>query len=284
MSQDKILQAINLFKAGNKKQAGEILQEVVAADPSNAEAWYGLALCAETTEKSRNYLNKLLAINPQHAKAQALLEKMDSMKPVNSPVDNKKARKFTPMMASSILIGLLILSVGWLFYKVSVLEKSLLQTQYDLSTTESKLLDTQFELQNTQSDLSSTISSLSYVRGLAVNANNYAHSHNSFSDARLKKDINEIEDPLNGILALHGVEFSWDTTGYPEMDLNNYPQIGFIAQEVELIYPQLVKTDDSGFKTVDYPKLIPVLVEAIKQQQTIINDLQQQIAEIRQAP
>ena len=46
---------------------------------------------------------------------------------------------------------------------------------------------------------------------------------------------------------------------------DGYRQIGLIAQEVEKIYPELVLTDVDGYKSVDYSKLTPILVEAIKE-------------------
>ena len=49
--------------------------------------------------------------------------------------------------------------------------------------------------------------------------------------------------------------------------------IGFIAQELEIIYPELVKTGSNGYKSVDYSKLTPILVEAIKAQQAQIDAL-----------
>lgn len=76
MSQEKFQQAVNLFKSGSKKQAGELLLEIVESDSSNAEAWYGLALCTDVMEKKKFYLDKVLEINPQHSKALQLSEKI----------------------------------------------------------------------------------------------------------------------------------------------------------------------------------------------------------------
>ena len=50
-------------------------------------------------------------------------------------------------------------------------------------------------------------------------------------------------------------------------------QLGVIAQEVEAVVPEVVYTDDKGFKSVDYIKLTPVLIEAIKEQQKEIEEL-----------
>ncbi len=118
---------------------------------------------------------------------------------------------------------------------------------------------------------------------MAENADHYSHSHNSFSDIRLKTNISEIKDPLNGILSLNGVTFLWNTAEYPGLGLNNDPQIGFIAQELEQVYPELVSSDENGYKTVDYVKLIPVLVEALKEQQLMIINLQQHVENLEQS-
>jgi isopentenyl diphosphate isomerase/L-lactate dehydrogenase-like FMN-dependent dehydrogenase len=97
------------------------------------------------------------------------------------------------------------------------------------------------------------------------------------SDVRVKKDISGIKDALSGILALKGVTYRYDTSKYPEMGLSSGPQVGFIAQELEQVYPELVTTKASGFKAVNYAQLAPVLAEAIKEQQSMIADLQEQV-------
>lgn len=91
------------------------------------------------------------------------------------------------------------------------------------------------------------------------------------SDQRYKEEINPMTHCLENILKLQGVNYLWKKTDFPEMHFNNRLQIGFIAQEVEKIYPELVNTNQKGYKSIDYPKLSPLLVEAIKEQQGIIN-------------
>jgi hypothetical protein len=95
----------------------------------------------------------------------------------------------------------------------------------------------------------------------------YTGSWSNLSDERLKKDISPLADALGRVLALRGVSFTWRRDEFPEQHLNDGPQIGFIAQEVEPVLPEVVTTDPQGYKAVDYSKLTPVLVEAIKQQQ-----------------
>ena len=59
---------------------------------------------------------------------------------------------------------------------------------------------------------------------------------------------------------LRGVRFAWK-----DSDQGKGPQIGVIAQEVEAVYPEVVSTDDQGYKSVAYGKLVGVLVEAVKE-------------------
>jgi hypothetical protein len=103
------------------------------------------------------------------------------------------------------------------------------------------------------------------------------------SDARVRQDISGITDALGGILALNGVTYRYNTAAYPELGLSDQPQIGFLAQELEQVFPELVVTRNDGFKAVNYALLVPVLVEAIKQQQCMIAELQVQVKELQRS-
>ncbi len=85
------------------------------------------------------------------------------------------------------------------------------------------------------------------------------------SDSRFKKNITPIEKPLSNILKIKGVRYDWKTNEFPEKNFSEKNQIGFIAQDLEKIFPEMVFTDEKGFKSVDYARLTPVLVEAIKE-------------------
>jgi hypothetical protein len=89
---------------------------------------------------------------------------------------------------------------------------------------------------------------------------------NSTSDERLKDNIKPIENALSDVCKLEGVSFNWKDTGTKAT--------GFIAQQVEPIFPDLVSTsEDDGIKSVNYIGLIGHLVEAIKEQQAQIDAL-----------
>lgn len=85
------------------------------------------------------------------------------------------------------------------------------------------------------------------------------------SDVTLKKNIKRITSPLEKITKISGVNFEWND-GAPFQGQD----IGVIAQEIETIMPEIVTTRDNGTKAVRYEKIIPLLIEAIKE----LNDKQ----------
>jgi len=97
------------------------------------------------------------------------------------------------------------------------------------------------------------------------------------SDARLKRNILPLTSALSKILALNGYQYYWKN---PKQGQRK--QIGFVAQDVEQVIPELVHQDMEGTKSVDYISVIPVLVEAIKQQQDQIEELKQEVAALKQ--
>jgi hypothetical protein len=85
-----------------------------------------------------------------------------------------------------------------------------------------------------------------------------ANAWNTFSDASFKTNVVTIHDALKKVLSLRGVTYNWITSGEPS--------IGFIAQEVDTVLHCIVLTDTAtGYKSLDYSKIVPVVVEAMKQ-------------------
>jgi len=97
----------------------------------------------------------------------------------------------------------------------------------------------------------------------------------SSSDIRWKTNIKLIESPLEKLQKLSGVEFDWIEDW--EVHGNGGNDVGVIAQEVEEVLPQAVQTRDSGMKAVRYEKLIPLLIETVKEQQRQIDELKNKI-------
>jgi hypothetical protein len=92
------------------------------------------------------------------------------------------------------------------------------------------------------------------------------------SDARLKKNIQPLSSTLKNFNQLNGYTYNWINE-----QKDNEQQIGLLAQEVQKIYPQLVKQNDKGELSVNYTGLVPVLIEAIKDQQKQIDELKKAI-------
>jgi hypothetical protein len=93
------------------------------------------------------------------------------------------------------------------------------------------------------------------------------------SDARFKKNIAPLKNALENVLKIEGVSYNWKQDEFPDRNFGTETEIGVIAQELEKVYPELVATDAEGYKSVQYSHLVPVLVEAIKEQQSEIDEL-----------
>ena len=89
------------------------------------------------------------------------------------------------------------------------------------------------------------------------------------SDERLKKNVKTIDDALNKVRGLRGVEYDHKSTGDH--------CLGLIAQEVEKIIPDVVYEDATGVKSVAYQNIVALLIEAIKDQQRQIDELKRQL-------
>jgi hypothetical protein len=101
-----------------------------------------------------------------------------------------------------------------------------------------------------------------------------------FSDANLKKDIVEIQDPIAKLMSIRGVTFRPNETALA-LGVTDKEEVGVIAQEVEAVLPQLVTPSAfKGYKTVKYDKLTALLVEAVKAQQLQIDALRAEIAKL----
>lgn len=108
---------------------------------------------------------------------------------------------------------------------------------------------------------------------LRVSGNCYATGTWIGSDIQFKTNIGEINSPLSQLMQLRGVSYNWNKTDFPDREFNDGVQVGLIAQEVEKVFPDMVMTDENGEKAVAYYQLIPMLLEALKQQQRQIDEL-----------
>jgi hypothetical protein len=102
------------------------------------------------------------------------------------------------------------------------------------------------------------------------------------SDARLKRDIAEINPVLAKLVALQPVTFDWRRDEFPELQLATEPGMGLIAQEVETILPVLVSVDGNGYKRVHYERLPILMLQGIRELKTENDGLREQLAAERQ--
>lgn len=110
---------------------------------------------------------------------------------------------------------------------------------------------------------------------LHVNGDIIANSIAGSSDLRFKTNIRTVSNALDKIKLLRGVYFNWNQEDFPEKQFNSNVELGFIAQEVEKVIPEIVSKDASkeAYRSVKYDKLVALLVEAIKEQQKQIDSL-----------
>ena len=96
-------------------------------------------------------------------------------------------------------------------------------------------------------------------------------SGGSTSDASLKTNVQQLNNSLDKVCAIRGVNFEFIDEQMCTADQGT--QLGVIAQEVEAQFPEIVLTQENGIKTVRYDRLVAPLIEAIKEQQALITDL-----------
>ena len=98
----------------------------------------------------------------------------------------------------------------------------------------------------------------------------YTGTFGACSDRRYKDDITTLANPIEMVKRLRGVSFEWKRSEFADHNFPAGEQIGVIAQEIEEVVPGIVTDDLNGYKSVDYAKLVPILIEAVKEQQRTI--------------
>jgi hypothetical protein len=109
--------------------------------------------------------------------------------------------------------------------------------------------------------------------GAAIYAGAFYYS----SDRRLKDDVTPLKNALDKLDGLEGVTFKWNASKANTGRIGK-ADVGLIAQDVQKVLPEAVITNpDTKLLAVDYPRLVPLLVNAIKEQQAEIDTLKQQV-------
>ena len=102
----------------------------------------------------------------------------------------------------------------------------------------------------------------------------------STSDGRLKENIRELDGALDMVRAIRGVSFDWRKDmehihGYRDKD------VGVIAQELQQVLPEAIRQNESGYLSVRYEKIIPLLVEVVKELDRKVDALTKQNNELQ---
>ncbi|MCU7549948.1 tail fiber domain-containing protein [Chitinophagaceae bacterium LB-8] len=116
------------------------------------------------------------------------------------------------------------------------------------------------------------------------------------SDLKLKNNIADMSNAMDIINKLKPRTYFFKTNEYNKLNLSGKKQYGFIAQELEQVIPELVitsteETRDSSngernaeeIKSINYTAIIPLLVKAVQEQQQVINELKNELLELKQA-
>ncbi len=113
-----------------------------------------------------------------------------------------------------------------------------------------------------------------YVQGYAAATGGWY----SGSDKRYKKDIHQITDAQQIVQQLSGKKYQFNTEKFPDKNFSKGKTYGFIAQEIEKVIPEIVQKDEDGYYAINYDAIIPILTEAIKDQQVTISKQQETIS------
>lgn len=137
-----------------------------------------------------------------------------------------------------------------------------------------------------------------YTARVAINSNNPNNSFRFYvngnaggttswsgSDIRLKKNVQNLENCLPKLLKIKSKQYNFinEELNYRSSDIKESKSFGFISQEVKEIFPQLVLVSDDSLNTqyINYDGFIPIIVEAIKEQQIIIDNLKNEIEDLK---
>jgi hypothetical protein len=93
------------------------------------------------------------------------------------------------------------------------------------------------------------------------------------SDERLKENIQPITNALSKVETISGNEYNWKE-GFDEIHTKKGNDVGVIAQEIQKILPQAVIERDNGYLGVNYEKIIPLLIQSIKELSAKVKELE----------
>lgn len=97
------------------------------------------------------------------------------------------------------------------------------------------------------------------------------------SDLAFKENIQDTNSVLDNVMKLKTVTYNYKTESFPEQNFPNDNQIGFIANQVEELFPHLVKKDENGNRFVNYSLVTPILTKTIQELNQKIEDQDRKI-------
>jgi hypothetical protein len=120
-----------------------------------------------------------------------------------------------------------------------------------------------------------TVTGNLYVGG-AINATGDITGFFS-SDIKLKENLQPITNALNKVTTINGVTFNWNEIARSQLDKGDARESGVIAQEIQAVLPEVVTERENGYLAVNYEKIVPLLIEAIKELRAEVDVLKSKV-------
>jgi trimeric autotransporter adhesin len=99
------------------------------------------------------------------------------------------------------------------------------------------------------------------------------------SDERLKRNVRPFEPLIDRLAQLQPVYFNWRTEEFPDYHFGRQANSGLIAQQVEKIFPEMVATDQRGYKMVNYSELPSLTLQGLRELKAQNDELREQVEE-----
>jgi len=139
--------------------------------------------------------------------------------------------------------------------------------------------NTKFQTTNTGVSVTGNVAASGNLSGSSVSssgdilADGDVVAFNS-SDMRLKNNLQVIEGALDKIDGINGYEFDWNDKS-PSWARERGHDVGVVAQEVQKIHPEIVEERKNGYLGVDYKRLVPLLIQSIKELKDEVDEIKQ---------
>ncbi|KAJ1452955.1 hypothetical protein M885DRAFT_568002 [Pelagophyceae sp. CCMP2097] len=107
-----------------------------------------------------------------------------------------------------------------------------------------------------------------------------AQSFVTTSDKLLKTNVTSLDERSRRLLELRGVSYQWNQEAFPERWFDNATHFGFLAQDVEAVFPEIVRVDDAGWRSIQVDSIEPLIVEVLRDMRRALDALAQRSADI----